>query len=125
MPASSVVAGAPQTGSNILARSRDGTAVVWVWQCTTGSFEWNYNEDETIYLISGEVFISCQGGPEKRFAAGDMGFFPGGTVATWRVTQPVKKVAITRKDLPRALGFLVRVCHKLAQFTGLRGRSSL
>ena len=125
MPANCVVDGTPKSGSQMLGKSHDGNSIIWVWECTLGSFVWHYNEDETVYIIAGEVFVSTKGGEEMRLGQGDMGFFPGGTVYTWRVTDPIKKFAITRKDLPRPLGFVVRVGHKLVRMLGLRGQSSL
>ena len=116
--------GSPKSGSKILSTSNDGTSIVWVWECTEGTFLWNYSEDETVYIISGEVFLSTQTGEERRAGQGDMVFFPGGISCNWRVTQPIKKFAITRKDLPLPLGLAVRVCHKLVQIAGLRRGNS-
>ena len=124
MAPSSILSGEPKSGTQILTTSHDGNSIVWVWECTEGSFVWHYGEDETVYIISGEVFISTATGEERRLGPGDMAVFPGGVSCNWRVTQPVKKIAITRKDLPRPLGFAVRACHKLARITGLRRGNS-
>lgn len=115
-----VLDGAPKSGTKILATSHDGNSIVWVWECSPGSFIWHYSEDETVYIISGEVFVSTDNGEERRLGQGDMAVFPGGVSCKWRVTAPVRKLAITRKDLPLPVGFSVRACHKLAQMTGLR-----
>jgi uncharacterized cupin superfamily protein len=115
-----VVSGAPKSGTKILATSHDRNSIVWVWECSPGSFIWHYSEDETVYIISGEVFISTDSGEERRLGPGDMAVFPGGVSCKWRVTAPVRKFAITRKDLPLPVGFGVRACHKLAQVMGLR-----
>jgi uncharacterized cupin superfamily protein len=120
-----ILNGAPKVGTKILLRTRDGNAVVWVWECTVGTFVWDYTEDETVYIISGEVFISTNNSEEKRLGQGDMVFFPGGITCQWRVTSPIRKFAITRKDLPVSVGFAVRAFHKLARLFGLRGRSAL
>jgi uncharacterized cupin superfamily protein len=125
MPAGMVVDGAPSSGSKMLGMSRDGNSIMWVWECTLGTFIWHYNEDETVYIISGEVFVSTKGGEERRLGQGDMALFPGGSVYKWRITEPVRKFAITRKDLPFPLGFFVRAGHKLARILGLRAQSSL
>jgi uncharacterized protein len=119
-PMANVVDGAPKSGTKILATSHDRNSIVWVWECTVGSFIWHYGEDETVYIISGEGFISTEGGEERRLGEGDMAVFPGGVSCKWRVTTPVKKFAITRKDLPLPVGFGVRACHKLARIIGLR-----
>jgi uncharacterized cupin superfamily protein len=119
-PMTNVVDGAPKSGTKILATSHDGNSIVWVWECSTGSFIWHYGEDETVYIISGEVFISTDNGEERRLGPGDMAVFPGGVSCRWRITAPVRKFAITRKDLPLPVGFSVRACHKLAKMIGLR-----
>jgi uncharacterized cupin superfamily protein len=118
-----VVDGSPIMATKILVTSHDGNSNVWVWECSVGSFVWHYGEDETVYIISGEVFLSTENGEERRLGQGDMAFFPGGVSCKWRVTAPVKKIAITRKDLPFPVGLGVRACHMFAQKLGMR-RSS-
>jgi uncharacterized protein len=125
MAPSMVLDGTPKSGSRILVKSHDGNAIAWVWECTVGTFVWRYGEDETVYIISGEVFISTKNGEEKRLGPGDMVFFPGGISCKWRVTIPVRKFAITRKDLPPPLGFTVRALHKVAHIMRLRDHNSL
>ena len=119
-PMTNVVDGAPKSGTRILATSHDRNSIAWVWECSTGSFIWHYGEDETVYIISGEVFISSGNGEERRLGPGDMAVFPGGVSCKWRVTTPVKKFAITRKDLPLPVGLSVRAWHKLVRMMGLR-----
>jgi uncharacterized cupin superfamily protein len=120
-----ILAGTPEAWSKILAKSRDGTSYIMVWECTAGSFNWHYNEDETVVVISGEVFITNDQGEERRLGQGDMGFFPARSSCTWRVTDRIKKVAVLRKDLPLPLGFGVRAWHKFLRIAGLRSASSL
>ncbi len=43
-----------------------------------------------------------------------MAFFPAGSVSTWQVTQPVRKLAFCRHSMPFLLGFALRVWNKLA-----------
>ena len=120
-----ILAGTPEARGKMLAKSHDRTSSIWVWECTAGRFNWHYSEDETVVVISGEVFITTEKGPEKRLGQGDMGFFPAGSSCIWRVNERIKKVAILRKDLPPPLGIGVRVWHKLLRILGLRGGSSL
>jgi uncharacterized protein len=119
------LAGTPAARSKILARSRDRTSWIMVWECTAGRFVWNYGIDETVVVISGEVFISNGKGEERRISQGDMAFFPAGSSCVWRVNDHVKKIAILRQDLPPPLGIGVRVWHKLLGIMRLRGQSSL
>jgi uncharacterized protein len=120
-----ILAGAPEARSKILAKSHDGTSYIMVWECTAGRFNWHYHEDETVVVISGEVFVTNDKGQERRLGQGDMGYFPAGSSAIWRVTDHIKKVAVLRKDLPLPVGFGVRAWHKLLRITGLRGGSPL
>jgi len=125
VPILPALAGAPAARSKVLARSRDRTSWIMVWECNAGRFIWNYGVDETVVVISGEVFITSDGGEERRLGQGDMAFFPAGSSCVWRVIDHVKKVAILRQDLPIPLGIGVRVWHKLLGVTGWRGGSSL
>jgi uncharacterized protein len=120
-----ILAGTPQARSKMLAKSHDRTSSIMVWECTAGRFNWHYSEDETVVIISGEVFITIEKDKEKRLGQGDVGFFPAGSSCTWRINDRVKKVAVLRKDMPLALGFGVRVWNKALRIAGLRGQSSL
>lgn len=120
-----ILAGTPQARSKLLAKSHDRTSSIMVWECTAGRFNWHYSEDETVVIISGEVFITSDKSEERRLGQGDMGFFPAGSSCTWRINDRVKKVAVLRKDMPLALGFGVRVWNKALRLLGVRSQSSL
>jgi uncharacterized cupin superfamily protein len=124
-PIRPALAGTPAARSKILARSRDRTSCIMVWECTAGRFNWDYCVDETVVIISGEVFISTEEGEERRLGQGDMGFFPAGSSCVWHVKDHIKKIAFLRHDLPPLLGLGVKCWHKLLDIVGLRGQSSL
>lgn len=100
-----VISGKPETRSKKLAQSRDRTSYVMVWDCTAGRFNWHYNKDETLVVISGEAFISYDNQTERRIGPGDIVFFPVGTSAKWRVPNYIKKVAFVRHTMPRPAGY--------------------
>jgi len=120
-----ILAGTPEARSKLLAKSRDRTSSIIVWECSAGRFDWHYSEDETVVVIFGEVFITTEKGEERRLGQGDMGFFPAGSSCTWRITDRVKKIAVCRKDLPPLLGIGVRGWHLLLRIARLRGQPSL
>jgi uncharacterized cupin superfamily protein len=120
-----ILAGTPEARAKLLASSRDRTAQVVTWECSAGEFVWHYPEDETVFVISGEAFVTDGAGTECRLAAGHVAFFPGGSSSRWRVTSPIRKVAVLRKDLPWPFGLAVRAWHKLLRMSGLRGGGSL
>jgi uncharacterized cupin superfamily protein len=115
-----VLHGTPETRSKELARSRDLTSYVMVWDCTAGRFNWHYSKDETLVVISGEAFITNEKGEERRLGPGDIVFFPAGSSSTWRVPSYIKKVAFLRHTMPRPLGFGVLAWNKLLQIVGWR-----
>ena len=119
IPLEWIVAGAPVARLSELGKSRDGTAVLFVWECTPGEFHWHYNEDETVVFHSGEVFIRSDGNDERRLSAGDLAYFRAGSSYIWRVTQTVRKVAVVRRALPDWLALSFKVWDKLCLLTGL------
>jgi uncharacterized protein len=108
-----IVEGAPQARSKRLAMSSDGASSIMAWSCTPGRFNWHYNVDETLHIISGEVFVTDDNGERCRLGPGDMVFFPAGSSSLWHVTQEVRKLAFCRHSIPRPLGFALRAWNKL------------
>jgi len=125
IPQEWILSGVPAARSKILSRSRDWTSSIVVWDCTAGKFVWHYSQDETVLFISGEAFLLQEDGQERRFAPGDLGFFPAGTTCTWRVADQVRKVAVLRESMWRPLGFGLKAWKKLLRLVGLAGKSPL
>jgi uncharacterized cupin superfamily protein len=114
-----IVEGTPQARSKEVARSADGSSAVMIWSCTPGVFTWRYKVDEALHVVSGEAFVTDGTGEIRRMAAGDVVFFPAGSVSTWRITEELKKVAVCRHALPRPVGLLVRIWTNLfSRMTG-------
>jgi len=52
---------------------------------------WNYDSEETCYLLEGDVTVTpCEGEP-IHLRAGDLVTFPAGMSCTWRIRQAVRK----------------------------------
>jgi hypothetical protein len=119
MPAHWIVEGTPQVRTARLATSADRTSSVMVWSCTAGRFYWHYLVDETLHLISGEVFITDENNQVRRLGPGDMAFFPAGSRSLWHVPHEVRKLAVCRHGMPRACGYMLRLWNYLVDvFTG-------
>jgi len=126
IPSDWIIEGNPQARSKRLAASADGTSTIMAWSCTAGRFKWNYTVDETIHLISGEVFVTDENDNVRRVGPGDMVFFPAGSVSTWYIPDHVRKFAVCRHSMPRAAGFALRAWNKLISIiTGFDGGSAL
>jgi uncharacterized protein len=90
-----ILEGTPEARARELARSGDGTSVVAAWSCTAGRFRWHYRVDETVHIISGEVFVTKEDGAERR-----LGGFPPRS-ASWRCAGTHCR---SRSDLPYGPG---------------------
>lgn len=113
IPAGWIIEGNPQARSKRLASSADGTSTIMAWSCTAGRFKWHYTVDETIHLISGEVFVTDEKDNVRRVGPGDMVFFPAGSVSTWYIPDHVRKFAVCRHSMPRIAGFALRAFNKI------------
>src|SRR5207245_9850340 len=93
IPAAWLLSGDPKTRAKELLRTRDFLAQVVVWECGAVSNKWHYTSDEAYFIISGEGFMTDESGEEHRFGAGDVAFFPAGTMATCGHPDHVKKAS--------------------------------
>ncbi|HEY1240421.1 MAG TPA: cupin domain-containing protein [Bryobacteraceae bacterium] len=118
-----VLSGAPETHVKSVLRSHDSTCDLAIWECNAGSFNWHYSQDETVVIISGEVFVTNETGEERRLGPGDLAFFPAGSSSRWRVPVHVRKIAVLRETLWRPLGLGLRAWKKLLRIAGLRRQS--
>jgi uncharacterized protein len=63
-----------------------------IWQCTAGPSYWVQEENEFIYLLSGSLTVTPDGGKPATFGAGDCAMFPRGWRGTWDLHETVRKV---------------------------------
>jgi uncharacterized protein len=102
IPTNWIIEGSPRAQARALAESADGTSSMVAWSCTQGRSNWHYYVDETVHVLSGEVFISDEKGKERRLGPGDMAFFPAGTHSVWYVPKN-RKLTMYRRPLPGRL----------------------
>lgn len=104
-----VIEGAPKARACALSHSRDGLCSTVMWTCTPGVFEWHYDRDETLHLLSGRVVLDAGLPTERCLEAGDGVYFPAGSVAIWHVLETVTKVAFVRRPVPQRLVWLLNL----------------
>jgi uncharacterized protein len=63
-----------------------------IWQCTAGPSYWVQEENEFIYILSGSLTVTPDGGKPATFGAGDSAMFPRGWRGTWDLHETVRKV---------------------------------
>ena len=96
-----ILSGNPDPKGKFLWQSDDKKLGNGVWTCQTGSFNWDYTWDETIYFLEGEATITnVETGEGDTYRGGDMFFVPTGVKSKWVVTKPVRKVFHLRSDTP-------------------------
>lgn len=61
------------------------------WSKEVSTFPWTYGEQETAYVLQGEVTVTPAGGEPVSFGKGDLVTFPAGLSCTWEVRQPLRK----------------------------------
>jgi|SRR5579862_869175 len=129
IPAEWILSGAPKGSSKIIARNQDSLLTVVVWECTAGTFNWNYAKDEILFVVSGEANLVNEKGHTRRFGPGDVVFFPAGTACTWVVHDRIRKVAVLKESVWRPLGLGIGIWRRIRRaiwwrLQSKRGRAS-
>lgn len=63
------------------------------WQCEPSTFDWEYFNTETCYILEGEATIRTEDETgEVDIEAGDLVTFPKGLKCVWDVKKPIRKV---------------------------------
>ncbi len=101
-----VLEGNPQARSSEQSASPDRAAYTAIWDCTAGTFRWYFGWDETVYILEGEVHVTDADGGTRTLRAGDVAYFRGGTWATWKIDNYLRKVAFMRRTLPAPASFI-------------------
>jgi uncharacterized cupin superfamily protein len=100
IPSSWIIGGMPRARSGAIAHSPDGWASSVVWECTAGSFRWQFGWEETVVILEGSVRVIAETGEERLLKAGDAAYFAQGTSSVWHIDSYLKKVAFTRNRVP-------------------------
>ncbi len=62
-----------------------------MWGEKESEFPWYYDQQETCYIVEGEVEVTPDGGDPVVIKAGDLVTFPKGMSCTWKITRAVSK----------------------------------
>lgn len=67
------------------------TCKTWpIWKCEQSTFDWQYTEKETCFLLEGKVTVTDDN-DSVSFGAGDLVVFPNGLECTWNIQEAVVK----------------------------------
>jgi len=62
-----------------------------IWEHEEATFPWTYDEDETCYILEGEVIVTPEGGDPVHIQAGDLVRFPAGMSCRWEIRKRIRK----------------------------------
>ncbi len=62
-----------------------------IWEKEISEFDWYYDEDETFYVLEGEVEVEIEDGEKVSFGKGDLVTFKEGTKCRWKLKKPIRK----------------------------------
>jgi len=103
LPPEAVIDGSPATAGAVLSQSADGRIVRGIWECTPGSFRWEWSYDETLVVISGSATVRFDDARRLTLRAGDFAFIARGQSGLWTTHTLLRKVFIG--DSPTPMSF--------------------
>jgi uncharacterized cupin superfamily protein len=62
-----------------------------IWTKEVSELPWEYDTDETCYLLEGEVTVTPENGEPVKVQKHDLVTFPRGMKCTWKITKDVRK----------------------------------
>jgi uncharacterized cupin superfamily protein len=62
-----------------------------IWTKEVSEFPWQYDAQETCYLLEGEVTVTPEGGEPVEIKKGDLVIFPKGMRCRWDIRKDVRK----------------------------------
>jgi uncharacterized cupin superfamily protein len=62
-----------------------------IWEKEASEFPWHYGDQETCYVLEGEVTVTPDGGEPVQIQKGDLAVFPQGMSCTWKITRDIRK----------------------------------
>ena len=62
-----------------------------IWEKEVSEFSWKYDEQETCYILEGEVIVIPENGSPVSFGKGDLVVFSEGLKCRWKINSAVRK----------------------------------
>lgn len=62
-----------------------------VWTKGISEFDWEYDQQETCYVVEGSAVITPENAAPVTIKTGDMVVFPKGMRCVWKVIEPIEK----------------------------------
>ena len=62
-----------------------------IWECEPSTFDWQYSENESAYVLEGKVTVTTENGETVEINKGDFVRFPKGLKCKWNVIDKIRK----------------------------------
>jgi len=62
-----------------------------VWNKEISEFDWQYDSNETCYIVEGKAIVTPENGEPVTIETGDMVNFPKGLKCAWKIIEPIEK----------------------------------
>ena len=69
----------------------DSTLNWGTWEKEVSEFPWEYDEQETCYILEGKVEVTAENEEKINFKKGDWVVFEKGLKCTWKISKDIKK----------------------------------
>jgi uncharacterized cupin superfamily protein len=96
-----VLEGEPRAREKPLARSTDGAASAFMWDCSSGRFRWEYAAEQIVHVVQGCAIVEIAG-VSRRLQAGDTHVFPVGSQFRWSVPDYVRVIGFRLRSPARS-----------------------
>ena len=85
----------PQMDTSGISIWEDGKgADSGVWECTPGPSHWTLETNEFIYVVSGRMTVTPDGGEPLELGPGNSAVFPVGWTGTWDIHETLRKLYV-------------------------------
>ena len=81
-------------GRVIWSATDSSGAEAGIWECTAGPSYWKQEQNEAIYVLSGSLTVTPEGGQPATLGPGDVAVFPRGWSGPWELHETVRKVYV-------------------------------
>ena len=86
--------GEPMNTSGTTLWSGEGAQEAGVWECTPGPSRWSLDDNEVVYILSGRMTVTPDGGEPTEVGPGDTAVFPRGWAGTWQIHETIRKLYV-------------------------------
>lgn len=90
-PTIEILSGDPRQSGRVDVSDQEGALFAGVWECTQGSFRYEYTFTELATILKGSIAVTDSGGVRHELGVGDSFLVRQGETVTWEVLEDMRK----------------------------------